>query len=441
MESVSVIDARPPRSGAASASVVRLSTITLLLLGGAVLLPQGVGIRSPGGLPNFDLPRLCALGVIGLFLIRSLITGRMPLRGAPRTLGLLVFIALWQVVAALSSASPAASLMWAGGNALTMWLFAIASISLVGGHEYRARVARTITIVALLLSAWSVLELVTQRKLVPVRNLWRADELGQSFSTTLRRLIPGTSIMLPYMSIGPFSQNLTLAGALCGLGGFLVARRGRQRASRSRIALFITAVLATQSRVGTLAMAFMLFMSSSGKRRYRDRWRLMVTAAVVVLLIAFIGGNQIRMAVQEALSDAGSSQSVGSFSMRFRSLQFLLAAAGDWWLVGYGPGSILDADRVVTSVQTLSDPGSYFAFYLESGMPTGLAVTLIMFASIRNGLRSATTESRAAAVSLAGFWVTTLSSITPWSWGMALAIAGFVEGWTRAERRGIAADA
>lgn len=411
-----------------------VSTVTLLLFAGAILLPQGIGVRSPAGLPNVDLPRLSAIGVIVLLVLRLLTTGRVRLGQAPRTLVLLAFVACWQLVAALASDSPAASAMWALGNALTIWLFAFAAISLIGGDATRPRVVRMITILALILSAWSVFELVTQQKVFPSRNLWSGE--GTKFSTSMRRLIPGSTIMLPFMSLGPFALNLTLAGALCAVGGFLLRRESGRRPRRWRIALFVLAVLATQSRAGIIAMAVMLMINSGGASRFRERWRLMVMTGGVIAIALFFGGERVWLAVQTAFRDAGSGESsAGSFSTRFANLQSIIEGVGTWGLVGYGPGSIFDADRVVTSVKVIGDPGSYFAFFLESGLPAGLAITVIMFVSVREGLRSKLPETRAAAVGLIGFWITTLSSITPWSWGMALALAGFVEGWTRAERR------
>lgn len=412
---------------------------TLVLFAGAILLPQGVGFRSAAGLPNVDLPRLCMLGAILLLLLRAGSSGSFPIRGAQRTMGLLAALAVWQVVAAVWSESPRASVIWAVGNLLTMWLYALAIISLAAGERHRERVVRMLTTVAVILAAWSVIELVTQHKLVPVRNLWSGAE-GVRFSTSLRRLIPGSTIVLPLMSIGPFAVNLTLAGALCALGGFLLVAAGKtRRIHRVHVALFILGVLATQSRVGVLAMAAMLLANSRWVGSRRERRRALFITIAVAFVAVLMGGEGLRLAMSAALEGArAGAESGGSLGTRLANLRLVAEQFRNWWLVGFGPGSLFDADRVVTSVRLMGDLGSYFAFFLESGLPTGVMMTLLMLASVRDGLRSRVAETRAAAVGLIGFWITALSSITPWGWGMALALAGFVESWARAERKRLA---
>ncbi|MBI3954323.1 MAG: hypothetical protein HY330_07400, partial [Chloroflexi bacterium] len=180
---------------------MRASTVALVLLGLAVLLPQGIGFRLPQGLLNLDLPRLAMVALVALFFLRTLGSGRLAINGAPRTLTLLLLLAAWQLVSALASEAPGASLVRAIGNALTIWLFAFAFISLAGADSQRPRVVKTLTIIGILLAAWSIFELVTQTKLFPHRNIWEGDELLR-FSTTLRRVYPSLDIQLPYMSIG-----------------------------------------------------------------------------------------------------------------------------------------------------------------------------------------------------------------------------------------------
>ncbi len=413
--------------------------LTMALFAGSILLPQGVGLPLPGGLPNLDLPRLAMLAVILLLVVKVTSTGRLDVRGAPRTLTLLAALSVWQMVSAAASEAPRGATVWALGNLLTTWLFAFAVISLAGGMKRREQVVRVLTVVAVLLSLWSVAEMVTQHKLVPVRNLWSGEE-SQSFSTSLRRLIPGSSIALPLISIGPFAVNLTLAGVLCTLAGFLLVRgRTSARWHRFHIALLALALFATQSRAAILAFAVMVVINLAAIGTLRERRRLiMVVAGALVLLL---GGTQLWLALSTAYADAiAADSSSGSLGSRVGGLRLLADQFNRWWLVGFGPGSLFDGDRVPTSIQVFSDPGSYFAFFVESGLIAGLMLTALVVLSVRDGLRSRMVETRGAALGLIGFWITTLSSITPWGWGIALALAGLVESWTRGERRSRLSD-
>ena len=362
-----------------------------------------------------DLPRVAILGVLLLLATKSILTGRFALRGARRTLTLLVGLAVWQVLSAITADARGGALTWAVGNILTMWGFAIAVTSLTGGADQRARVARVLVLLATILALWSIGELVTQHKLFPTRNLF--IESGQRFSTTLRRLIPGSrGIILPYMSIGPFASSLSFAGVLCALGGFLLVATEKARRStiRLRVAMFVAAVMATQSRVGVLAAAAMLAGTTLWGRSRERRWTLPV-AATMVATILMLGGSQLRLAFQTAYSGVvAGEESRGSLGRRLRNLEAMRDDFGEWWLLGFGPGSLFDADRVASSVQLFTDPGSLFAFFLESGMPAGLMLTVLVVTSIRTGSRSQIAEARAAAIGLLGFSITTLSSITPW---------------------------
>lgn len=424
------------QSHVASSRKWTVTRITMVLVAGAILLPQGVGLPLPGGLPNLDLPRLAMVGVILLLAARVLTTGGLAERGAPRTLALLAGLMILQMASAAASEAARGSTIWAVGNLLTTWLFAFAVISLTGGIPHQDKVVRVLTVVAALLCVWSVAELVTQHKLVPVRNLWTGETT--SFSTTLRRQVPGSSTFLPLMSIGPFAVNLTLAAFLCALGGFLLVRRRSTSTKRHglSVALLILAVLGTQSRAGFMGLAAMVVINLASFGSFRERRRLILMGAAAGALVWLVGGDQFSLAFGTAYSDAvGADGGAGSFGSRLGGLGLLAEQFSQWWLLGFGPGSLFDMDRVPTSLQVQSDPGSYFAFFVESGLIAGLMLTALVGLSIRDGLRSRVIETRAAALGLTGFWVTTLSSITPWGWGIALVLAGFIESWTREERR------
>lgn len=416
---------------------IRYSTAALFLFGLSILLPQGVGFRLPWGLPNFDLPRLAILALLGFFVLRTLHSGRIALNGASRTLTLFFLLSVWGFVSAYASESPSQSLIWAIGSALVYWGFAFAFISLADPRRQRGRIIRSLVVIVVILSVWSVIELITQQKLVPVRNIWEESDYMR-FSTTLRRLIPGSSVILPYMSIGPYALNLSLAGALCALGGFLLL--GRYRSGTTRLltyGLFILAVLATQSRAGIVALGVMILVMVAWRKSGRARFWLLSAAVLVVALAWVVGGQQAQLLVTSSLEGATATaeENTGSVAARLLGLSILLGQIDRWWLLGFGPGSLFDADRVTSSVEGFSDAGLFFAFFIESGLPAGLFFSILILGSIWRGIRSLDPDVRAATLGLIGFLVTALSSVTPWALGIALVLAGLIESWSKGDGR------
>lgn len=412
----------------------------LILFGASVLLPQGVGFNLPAGLPNLDLPRLAVIGALVLFLGRLAMTGRFDTNGARRTIVLMTVFAIWQTVSASQSESARGAMMWAFGNILTMTGLAVATVSIAGGRVHRERGRKILTTIALMLAVWSVYELITQTKVFPTRNLWSGSE-GVRFSTTLRRLIPGSAVTLPYMSIGPYALNLALGSALCALGGFLLIRKGKgQNVYKAHLLLFVLGVVATQSRAAIGGMVVMLVINALWMGGRRERRVTFAMALVMILGLLWMGGARLRLAFDRAWMDAlEGTASQSSFGTRWEGLQLLAQQVDTWWLFGFGPGSLFDADRVRTGVAVMGDPGSYFAFFAESGLVVGVVLTIVVARSIRQGFHSQRPEARAGALGLTGFWITSLSSLTPWVWPVAVTLAGLVESWVRTERREIAA--
>ena len=107
----------------------------IALLALVFLLPHGIGLSSPFGLPNIDLPRLAVLGFHAIALSalvinppRGLFSGGMGLVRA-----VLLFIGSWQFLAALFSATVSGSIIWAIGNWLNIWGLAFLATSFTFG--------------------------------------------------------------------------------------------------------------------------------------------------------------------------------------------------------------------------------------------------------------------------------------------------------------------
>lgn len=425
----------------------RHAHIVCLLFIASILLPQGVGFKLPGGLPNMDLPRLAIIALQAVFLAHVLYRGKFAVP-APRTLLLLFALTFWQIVSAYFSASPSNSLMWALGNGLSYWGFGFALIVFLGSEKYRPLVVKTLTLVGFVIAAWSTIELLTQHKLVPYRNIWSNAEY-ELFSTALRRRIPTLDrlydnlYITPYMSIGPFANQSALAAVICALGGFTFIRpKMRVVSTLCSVGLFALSVLGTQSRAGILA-AFVMILLSTLWSKPRMKWAVLLgmgiaTLATFLALTLTVGKSAVvevaRYSVQDAVSvndETGDEETGRGFYGRFAGLMLLLSQMKQWWLFGFGPGSLLDADRVQTSIALSSDPGSFFVFFFESGLPAGLLLTAILLNSVIKGLKSEDLNVRAATLGIIGFGVTSLSSIVPHGWGITIFLAGLIESWSR----------
>ena len=419
-----------PRSRPLPVLRSRVPRIVLFLFAGTILLPQGVGIRLPYNLPNLDLPRIAAILLAVRLVFVVLSSGKVRVFGAHALFVLLPLIASWQVLAAIFSESEA-SLLWAVSNLITMCLVPLAFVASAGGYYRREQIVRFLTLLVVILAAWSVIELVTQHRLVPVRNLWVGET---QFSLHIRRVMPGLGVQLPYFSIGPYGVSLTLAGVLCLFGGFLLVQGEKSKwQHRGALLLLGVGVLGTQSRAALIALTAMVAVMVLQRPVSRERLTsALVCALALVGAVAVSGGLQTSLSL--ALSQATDASHGGSLGSRVSAIAVLFSSIDRWWFIGYGPGSIFNPERVVSSVPGGSDPGSFFGFFFESGLPVGLAITWLILSNIWRGLRAHDSNLRAAALGLFGFFVTTLSSLTPWGWGPALCMAGLMESWLRTER-------
>ncbi|MBI3899045.1 MAG: hypothetical protein HY308_12225 [Gammaproteobacteria bacterium] len=442
-----------------------VSLAAIFLLCASILLPNGVGFRFAPAFPNLDLPRIAMLALLGLLVVQLPKLKLSALNRAPRTLSLLAAVAVWQFLSAVVSSSPKWSVIWAVGNVVTYWGFAFAVIVLIGSYDNSKRMVYALTATAALLALWSVFEFITQTKLVPERNIYLAAE-RLLFSTTTRRrvLIGDVEIQMPFMSIGPYANNLMLTGAICALGGFLLIRNHRSVALYVLgVAVFVFAVLSAQSRAGLVALCFMLGLAVFWARSHKERvWIVFSTLAAVVAFVLVFGVGKFTLAFTYHLSSppaATATQSttqsaeqaevsavaatpamVGSIQGRWHGLKMLGLQAVNAWMFGYGPGSVFNSERVITPLRFYSDQGSFFSFFVEIGIVGGAMLALLVFVSVFEGIRSRDPRIRAAVVGLMGFGVTTLSSLPPVAWGIALVLAGIIESWSKADQSRRAAE-
>lgn len=429
------------------------AVMATVFLVGTLLLPQGVGIRLPPELPKLDLPRLCMLALLGtasMYLIFH--PRRLALfQVAPRTMALLAFIAIWQLVSALMAGKGLWSYYWVFGSIIAFWGFAIAFLLLAGHPECRPMVVRALVMVVVLLALWSALEFVTQDKLVDYRNLYAADPTTQ-YRSSIRRA--GDQGFFPIMSLGPYSLHHILAGVLCALGGFLIMgpiKRGALWYFMGSL-LLTFAIFSTQSRTGIIAFAALMAAGLYLQKAWRSRLATACGGVLGLILFvslfggvddfktAFLNQTNAKSATTDLFDKARlapryePSAEVASVQGRLAGLGMLFYQADKWWLFGQGPGSSFNAERITSGVIPYADIGSFFMFMEESGLPVGFALTIIMAFSLRQGLRSKDWAVRSAALGVGSFWLFSMAGVGLWGWTILLVLAGLIEAWSRQTR-------
>lgn len=427
------------------------AVIASVLLVGALLLPQGVGIRLPFEFPKLDLPRLSMLALLGTAIVYLILSPQRftAFRVAPRTMTLLVFIAAWQLISALMVGHGLWSYYWALGNIVAFWGFAVAFLLLAGHREYRSMITRIFIVIAVVIALWSVLEFVTQAKLVTYRNLYADDPTARGFSYLMRRQIAGAG-EFPYMSLGPYFIHHTLAAVLCALGGFLIMgpneRNVRWHFMGSLLLTF--AIFSTQSRSGILAFAAMTMVGLYLLKTWRSRFAVVGGGVMgLVLFIPLFGGvsDFATAFLHNVTSNASTTdifthlrsglpnvhEEVGTAEGRFAGVMMLFSQVDQWWLFGTGPGSMFNQERILPGIVSYSEQGSFIWFMVESGLPVGIALIIVMAASLRQGLCSVDWRSKSAALGLGGFWIFSLIHIGLQSWVIGMVLIGLIEAWSR----------
>lgn len=444
-----------PRKTTDDTSSTVIALCATLLFFASVFLPQGVGLKLAPDLPNLELPRVAMLAMIGLLILRVPQIKASAFSHAPRTLALLATLAIWQFLPAVFSGAQKWSILWAMANVVVFWGFAFSVIVLAGRPEQSRGFVLMLTVLIVLLSLWAALEFITQTKLVMDRNIYFGLD-PQRFSPIPRRrvFIDGQEVLMPYMSIGPYGINVIFAGALCSLGGFMLLRKHGSLVLRGLLTgLFVFAVLSAQSRAGVVALAVMLALTFWWTKTTRERVCLVVSSVAAGLMFVLSFGiyefflsfshNVMVPAIDSGVATAGTSvagtagyglQAPGSVEGRWYGLKLLWSQLGDFWLFGYGTGSLFDAERVVTSVKMISDIGSFFCFFAELGLVGGMLLAVLVLSSVAEGVKSADWKVRAATLGLIGFGVTALVTSMPTAWGIALVMAGLIEGWSRVDR-------
>lgn len=395
-----------------------LERYQIALLALVFLLPHGIGFSHPFGLPNIDLPRLALFGFHAFALRALYLNAPQDLFSGSigRARAALLFMGFWQFLAALFSVAVGGSFISAIANWLNIFGLAFLVISQRFFCEKRDQWANIFLTIGLILTLWALGEALLQERFITHRNTWSADMLD--YSVRLRRLY--------LLAIGPYPNNQYLGIALCAFSGFLL------RSSRYKIVIGIglsVGLLSTAFVAGWLAFMLILLLnlSFSADRKNIGEWLPLVVFLGGLALIWRVGipdGNVID--TDWAFLGNDDADNRGSFAARWRGLVYASSQILSHPLMGFGPGAIGDIKRVPTTLVLSTDLGSWPVFFIESGLPVGILVFVLVSVAIVTGLRSRDELAISSALGLTGIAVTGLSSPVSYFWGLAFVMCGAV---------------
>ncbi|OUR64346.1 hypothetical protein A9Q79_07895 [Methylophaga sp. 42_25_T18] len=409
--------------------------ITLLWFSLSVLLPQGVGIAHPFGLPSLDLPRISTILLFITFCM-YLVVKRPSIASVLgerfKTRQFLAFIIIMISVSAIFSESPGASFLWVIGDTFLFFGFAFITLFILSEegctkHEF----ITTLLVIGTILILWTSIELILQENLILNRPTW--DKSVTDIFLHLKRFW--------LMPVGPYGyvQSLALALALFGPVFLVLGAQYNRYFKMFFSILFIVVLFATQcvsAIMAAFAFAFAIVIVMTYKSTSKLGWWLIGILMLMLYLIAvfFPISNDYFSWIHFATYLVDGR---GSFGARFDNNLALfqhMFYAGNWFL-GYGPGSLMDLGRVVTSVydggwDIRTDPGSVFIWFIESGIVVGSLILYMMVMAIVKGLKATDAPTQGLTIGLIGFFTIALSSQSPYLWGVALVYIGMIEVWT-----------
>jgi len=251
--------------------------------------------------------------------------------------------------------------------------------------------------------------------------------------------------------IGPYVYVKALAMALILFGpiAYLYNKQLGKKHAIIWFFLFIFSIISVQTISALFAMfnMFILYLI------YHNR-RIVLYFFIVVPTLIFLIYLFIPSAVIEQLNKSPDAEvccsavdyyfdyyifdhPTSSINVRFMNLKILfLNWFENWkWLFGWGNGSLGDPERVVSSifddyVPTII-PGSFFIWFLESGIFVGMFIFFILLRAIIIGLNSHNDILIMMAISLVGYFTMMLSTINSKILGPALVICGLIEYFSR----------
>jgi len=332
---------------------------------------------------------------------------------------------------------------------------------------------RLVQLVAVALALMAIGEHIAQEKLFGARTFY--DEQESLYTLNLSRKWNAAGVTdVPLSSIGPFANNLPLAGVFTALGGLLIGLRRSVWGVGVASLLVGCAVHAIQSRAGLISLLFFLgAYAASDRVRVRSlaatigvalsfaitigrigyiRWIVVfandiyapeVAGAVIVLpvVLGFVAWAAARtstlrvfttffagvsaLVVAASFVSGGGDGDAGGLGGRLYGNSVLVR---NLWLhpLGTGPGSLFQHDEAL-GVEIFSDQGSLQTFCGELGIVSGICLVIVIVRSISLAARSGSRITIAAGLGIAAATPGVLSSVPPEPWIVIVAFACIVE--------------
>lgn len=445
------------------AGILAGTSLALLLL-----LPRGFETPGVSGVQLHQTGFLLA-GVVSAFLWAC----HRRRRHESWTIDLLAFAILGSaVVSAAVSGVALAKPRWLLYPIIMLFVpYALVRSAMRGGGS--GALLRLAQLVAVVLALMAIGEHIAQEKIFGARTFYDEHELA--YSLTLSRKWNAAGVTdVPLSSIGPFANNLPLAGVFTALGGLLIGLRRSVWGVGAASLLVGCAVHAAQSRAGLISLLFFLgAYAASDRLRARSlaatvgvvlsfaitiarigyiRWIVVfandiyapeVAGAVIVLPVGlgfvtwaaartstlrvfttFVAGASALVVAASLVTGGGDHDAVGlsgrlhGNSLLFRSL----------WLnpLGTGPGSLFEHDEDL-GIEIFSDQGSLQTFCGELGIIAGICLGIVIVRSISLAARSGSRISIAAGLGIAAATPGVLSSVPPEPWIVIVAFACIIE--------------
>lgn len=417
--------------------------IVLFLFFISILFPSGFGIRIDPSYPGIDIQRLSILFIFLIFPIylfkKYSSNGRLFIN--TRTEFLLLSIVLINVISIITVESFFGSLLWSVGNTFLYFGYAFIIIFILANEKIELmEFAKIISSISIILILWSILETILQTNLITYRNMYR-EEIVDLYSNLKRLWI---------MPIGPYVYVKALAMALILFGPitYIYKKKTNTKYPLIWFLLFMFSIISVQTLSAILGVLIMLVLLTLYYSKIIAFLSFCGISGALFLLYLFLPTSLIET-LNTSPNSAVCCSAVdyyfnyylfdhprSSVSARLSHLYFLFE---NWFesgrlLFGWGSGSMADPERVATSVfdydkYKVTDiyPGSFFVWFLETGIFVGTFIFFIFARAIIRGLKSHNDILIFMSISLSGYFVLMLSTINNKIFGPALVIAGLID--------------
>ena len=409
-----------------------LSLPTIILMG-IFLLTHGVGYRFSIG--HIDAPRFILLATIAYWFVGALRgffkSKTIIFTPGSRLIGTLVTLIL---VSAITSSNPVSSTILAGQLCLLWFVFAYAYTGLFNHETDGKQLAKTLTIIFVILFIFALYEVVFQTYLIPHK--YRTSYWGVAgYEWITSRILYRSDTILAQ---GPFMWNHALSG-LCVAGSGIAIYAMEKHKNWGLIFFygFVMLLIAAGTRAGFYAVAIAFLLYSIWFKQFFVMLHFVLAALITEVSYISLNGSHAPVFFAADMSsgwvDGVSSMDrvqtnfnsvllspeltaflsdLGPVGVKIMGFLLNVTKIEEWWLFGYGFGAFQRSGQIASPAIQYDDPGLVQLIFLESGL---LAGCLLVFVLIRATLLGLKYDSlKYYSVGIAAWSVFALSSWEVW---------------------------